>query len=310
MHLEFAPLSPKITGNGSRGDQDDTKHSFVRSLALYTGRYSDAKVWRIFARPIVMFFYPAVLWGFLIYGTTLTWIVVFSVVNGVLFLAPPYNFTVGQAGLTSLSPFVLCIIGEAISGPLNDWICVKMAKANKGIYEPEFRLVTMVIAVILGTVGFYGFGATVHYQTHWAGPVLTYGLANMSLAFASTCVFGYVLVSTLRTVGMRCIVRADTYTGFIPQACGRSFRGDKYSKHIDFRPGKHCPQRRNTLDSLVQSGRGSPLTISQIDLLCQRLAGPRRPLSSLQCSRLLLPGSLRADCSIVDLRETHTFLDR
>ena len=36
---------------------------------------------------------------------------------------------------------------------------------------------------------------TIHYQTHWAGPVLTFGLANMSLAFASTCVFGYVIDS-------------------------------------------------------------------------------------------------------------------
>ena len=142
-----------------------------------------------------MFFYPCVLWGFLIYGTTLTWIVVFSVVNGLLFTAPPYNFSVGQTGLTSLSPFILCIIGEAIAGPLNDYLCVKLAHRNHGVYEPEFRLVLMFVVVILGVVGFYGFGATVHYQTHWFGPVATYGLANMSLAFASTCVFGYVLVS-------------------------------------------------------------------------------------------------------------------
>lgn len=53
----------------------------------------------------------------------------------------------------------------------------------------------MLVVVILGVTGFYGFGATVHYETHWAGPVLTFGFANMALAFASTCVFGYVLVS-------------------------------------------------------------------------------------------------------------------
>jgi hypothetical protein len=65
---------------------------------------------------------------------------VFSVVNGVLFTSPPYNFTVGETGLISLSPFILCIIGEGISGPLNDYICVKLARRNHGIYEPEFRL--------------------------------------------------------------------------------------------------------------------------------------------------------------------------
>jgi hypothetical protein len=52
----------------------------------------------------------------------------------------------------------------------------------------------MVVVTILGTVGFFGFGASIGAQTHWSGPVLTYGFANMALAFASTCVFGYVLV--------------------------------------------------------------------------------------------------------------------
>ncbi|KAK5164567.1 uncharacterized protein LTR77_009773 [Saxophila tyrrhenica] len=196
MHVEHKELPRKVTGNGSNPEAaSEPKMSYVKSLSLFTGRYTNGSAWKIFARPFVMFFYPSVFWGFLIYGTTLTWIVVFSVVNGVLFTQPPYNFTVGEAGLTSLSPFILCIIGEAVSGPLNDWICVNLAKRNHGVYEPEFRLVLMVVVVILGVVGFYGFGATVDAQTHWFGPVATYGLANMSLAFASTCVFGYILDS-------------------------------------------------------------------------------------------------------------------
>ncbi|KIW20685.1 hypothetical protein PV08_01262 [Exophiala spinifera] len=173
----------------------EPKMSYWRSLRVFTGRYSYAPLFKVFTRPVVLFFYPAVFWGFLVYGTTLTWIVVFSVVNGVIFVAPPYNFSVSQTGLISLSPFILTLLGEVISGPLNDWICVYLTRKNKGIYEPEFRLVLMVVVAILGTVGFFGFGATVHYQTHWTGPVLTFGLANMSLAFASTCVFGYVIDS-------------------------------------------------------------------------------------------------------------------
>lgn len=173
----------------------EPRMSYLKGLRVYTGRYSYAPIWKIYTRPVILFFYPAVLWGFLIYGTTLTWIVVFSVVNGVIFVSPPYNFTVSQTGLISLSPFILTIIGEMISGPLNDWICLYLTKKNKGIYEPEFRLVLIIVVIILGTVGFFGFGATVHYQTHWSGPVLTFGLANMALAFGSTCVFGYVIDS-------------------------------------------------------------------------------------------------------------------
>ncbi|KAL0258110.1 hypothetical protein SLS55_007282 [Diplodia seriata] len=175
---------------------DEAKLSYWQTMRPWTGhKYSKAPMWKIMARPFVMFFYPAVLWGFLIYGTTLTWIVVFSVVNGVIFVEPPYNFTVAQTGLTGLSPFILTIIAEVISGPLNDWVCIKLTKRNHGVYEPEFRLVLMIVTVILGTVGFFGFGLTVHNVTHWMGPVVTYGLANAALAFAAVSVFGYVIDS-------------------------------------------------------------------------------------------------------------------
>ena len=94
----------------------EPRTSYLRTLRPFTGQYSSAPKLKIFARPFLLFFYPAVFWGFLIYGTTLTWIVVFSVVNGVIFVEPPYSFSVSQTGFISLSPFILTIIGEVISG--------------------------------------------------------------------------------------------------------------------------------------------------------------------------------------------------
>ena len=183
--------STSPTAPGSRPNVSNYhKMSYIQSLKVFTGRYTDAPFWKIFMRPLVIFWYPAVLWGFLIYGTTLTWIVVFSVVNAEIFTLPPYNFSVSETGLISLSPFILTIIGEIVSGPLNDWICLHLTKRNHGIYEPEFRLVLIIPTILLGVAGFFGFGATVHYRMHWSGPVLTFGLANMALAFGSGCVFG------------------------------------------------------------------------------------------------------------------------
>jgi len=173
----------------------EKKHTYWQELRVFTGRYSYAPVWKIMLRPVVLLFYPAVMWGFLIYGTTITWIVVFSVVNARTFGGPPYNMTVSEIGLISLSPFILTILAEVIAGPLNDWICITLTKKNKGVYEPEFRLPSMIIALIFGICGFYGFGLTVHYQTHWSGPVLCFGFANVSLVFCATCVFGYVVDS-------------------------------------------------------------------------------------------------------------------
>ncbi|KAH6637254.1 major facilitator superfamily domain-containing protein [Chaetomium tenue] len=192
---EVSGVSEKEGSTGSESTMIPKKQTYLQSLRVYSGRYSRAPGWKPFARPVVMLFYPAVMWGFLVYGTVITWIVVFSVVNAAIFNVAPYNFSVSQTGLISLSPFIMTIIGEVVSGPLNDWICVHLTKKNKGIYEPEFRLPLMAVALILGIVGFYGFGATVHYQTHWTGPVLCFGFANMSLVFAATCVFGYIVDS-------------------------------------------------------------------------------------------------------------------
>lgn len=168
----------------------------MKTLRFSTGkRYSNAPFLKIFLRPAIVLFYPGVLWAFLIYGVTLTWIVVFSVVNANIFTREPYNFSVSQVGLISLSPFILTIVGQVISGPLNDYLCLYLARKNHGIYEPEFRLVLMIPVFFLGVAGFFGFGASVHYQTHWIGPVLTFGLANMAMAFAGGCCFGYVIDS-------------------------------------------------------------------------------------------------------------------
>lgn len=53
----------------------------------------------------------------------------------------------------------------------------------------------MAVSLILGIIGFFGFGITVQLRTHWLGPVLSYGCAYTSMVFMLTCVFGYVLDS-------------------------------------------------------------------------------------------------------------------
>ncbi|KAL4957315.1 major facilitator superfamily domain-containing protein [Aspergillus filifer] len=171
----------------------EVKDSYWRSLRVYHGRFSNAPVLKVMTRPFVLFLYPPILWAFLTWGTTITFTIAFGYVNGVIFTQPPYNMSTSQVGLTNLSPFVQSIIAEILSGPLCDGIAVRLTRRNNGTYEPEYRLALMPAGFLLGVAGFYGFGATVHYKTHWTGPVLTYGMVNAGLAFVSTCVFGYIV---------------------------------------------------------------------------------------------------------------------
>ncbi|KAI1431292.1 major facilitator superfamily domain-containing protein [Xylaria sp. CBS 124048] len=171
----------------------EPKVSYLRSLRLYNGVYTKTPLWKIFLRPMVMLWYPAVFWAFLIFGTGMSSVAVFAVVNAVIFTAPPYDFSISQTGLTTLSPFILTLVGELVAGLLNDRLCLQLAKRNHGIYEPEFRLPPMMLAAIVGAAGYFGFAAAIHYRTHWSGPVLCYGLSKMAVALSSASVFGYVV---------------------------------------------------------------------------------------------------------------------
>lgn len=73
-----------VEHNGRQGaatGATETKHTYLQSLRIFTGRYTDAPAWKILVRPVILLFYPGVMWAFLMYGTTLTWIVVFRYVT-------------------------------------------------------------------------------------------------------------------------------------------------------------------------------------------------------------------------------------
>lgn len=59
--------------------------------------------------------------------------------------------------------------------------------------EAKLRFIFVVIILLSGITGCFGFGASVNYQTHWMGPVFSLGLATMATAFAAPCVFGSVI---------------------------------------------------------------------------------------------------------------------
>lgn len=146
------------------------------------GVESDENLLAIIFRPFGMLLFPQVLYGFITYGMSTSWLVVLGGVMAQLFTAPPYNFSVSAVGLVSIAPLVASLLGF-VAGPLNDWAVKKLARWNKGIYEPEFRLSLNVLTLILGVVGFFGFGATLENRMPWAGPVVLYGIIYFAMAF-------------------------------------------------------------------------------------------------------------------------------
>lgn len=84
-------------------------------------------------------------------GTTISGIVVFSVISGAVFSAPPYNFTTSQIGLINLSPLIMCTVGYMVSGPLNDFIVIYLTRKNRGVYGQYLRYSRAVLRTTFRT---------------------------------------------------------------------------------------------------------------------------------------------------------------
>ena len=75
-----------------------------------------------------------------------------------------------------MSGFVGSLLGTFLSQWLSDYLATFLAKQNRGIDEPEFRLVIMIPYILLAVAGLVAFGASVTNQEPWAVPVVGFGV--------------------------------------------------------------------------------------------------------------------------------------
>lgn len=145
--------------------------------------------WKLFAFPIVEFAAFVVSWScssFLTLNLTQTQ----------AFAAPPYNWTSQSIGFTNFAVLVGALIGLATAGPLSDWVSAYLTRCNKGVREPEMRLVAMIPYVFIMYIG--NIITSVGYQRHWRWEVIViigYTCAGIQVAALPGIVSTYAVDS-------------------------------------------------------------------------------------------------------------------
>ncbi|KAL5356427.1 major facilitator superfamily domain-containing protein [Aspergillus floccosus] len=105
----------------------------------------------------------------------------------------PYYFASGSQGLVFISPLLGSVAGTYLAGPLADQIATWFTARNQGVREPEMRLPTCIVAAVLTFVGALIAGLTYHYQTHWAGPIVGFGVLSAGAQMGATLAISYSL---------------------------------------------------------------------------------------------------------------------
>ncbi|OCL06393.1 MFS transporter-like protein [Glonium stellatum] len=171
----------------------DDKESYRNRLALFRGRISSESYWKGVVKPLPLIAYPAVLFSTIVYGTFFTWLLTISVLSVNVYMSPPYNLNPAQVGLTNIPLLIVALIGAPLSGWLADTAAKVMARHNKGVFEPEFRLTLMLVAVPLSTAGFLGFGISVEQKQPLPWLLLFASLHALSVGFATQASLTYVI---------------------------------------------------------------------------------------------------------------------
>jgi multidrug resistance protein len=139
-------------------------------------------------RPIILFFKSPIVALIAIY---------MSLVYGMLYLffttitdvfQMQYGFSTGLAGLAYLGIGVGFFVGLVIIALTNDKTVVKLTAQNGGKYEPEMRLVMMIIFSCITPISFFWYGWTADKGVQWIVPIIgmfPFGVGMMGIFLPS-----------------------------------------------------------------------------------------------------------------------------
>lgn len=103
-----------------------------------------AQIWRHLWTPIEIFFYPIICWAAWTMAGAANAFLLLVLFESPILSNPPYNFSTAAIGFANFAPAVGTIVALMVCGPLADWIAIRSAKRNRGIFEPEMRLPALV----------------------------------------------------------------------------------------------------------------------------------------------------------------------
>ncbi|KAK5044730.1 hypothetical protein LTR84_010504 [Exophiala bonariae] len=184
----------KTIGSDSSDETYGPPKSFVQKLAVWHPTPGKGMLQRAIDS-LKYLGWPVIFYSGFSYGSYLIW---FNVLNGtasVILSAPPYNFSSSMVGLSYLSCCIGVIVGAVLTGPLSDWLTLKLSRRNGGIMEAEFRLWPFAVCLVLVPCSLILWGVGAAHGVHWFGLIFAMGMLACGSVFGVTLSVNYLIDS-------------------------------------------------------------------------------------------------------------------
>ncbi|KAJ3529659.1 hypothetical protein NM208_g9662 [Fusarium decemcellulare] len=166
---------------------------YTKKLRIFRGRVSNANFFRDMISPFQLMVYPAVLFGAIINGFATALAIGTGLLSTVLLTQPPYNLTPTFLGIVNIAPFVVGLFTAPAAGWMADAVAKSLARRNGGVFEPEFRIILMIIGAPIFIVSFIGFGESVSRGQPLPVVLAWLGVQHAGFPFVIQAALSYVL---------------------------------------------------------------------------------------------------------------------
>lgn len=168
--------------------------SFVERLALFDKKQVRSSMFipSVYRPLLILYKFPPVVIGGLVVASSLSW---FNVLSATLadVLGNTYDFSNSGISLFYLAPAIGTIIVCMVGGKLSDMLCVRLAKRNHGIREPEFRMYMGLTGIILNPLGMWLYGIGAAKGLHWSALLFGCGMVGYCINLGAIVPYAYVL---------------------------------------------------------------------------------------------------------------------
>jgi hypothetical protein len=153
---------------------------------------SSSQLFTALYQPLTLLKHPAAIWACCMWAVVFSWTIIQGAVASQIFGAPPFNMSATAVGnLIGVAPLIGSLLGTLVGGYVCDFAAVYLSRRNcdsggAGIYEPEFRLWTIILVCIVPlAVGTFGLGSAI---AEGLSPIVCgFFLACLNFAVGSGC---------------------------------------------------------------------------------------------------------------------------
>ena len=171
--------------------------TFASGLRIFVVKPDWAEFYNCLKHMVQVFFFPNVTWVTVMNGIFLVINIALGLTYGSILSTAPYNWADKYISVAQSGQLVVAFIAIPVLGYGSDFLVKWMARRNNGIHEPEFRLLTLVVPLLMGILFAVIYGQAAQYPDKYHWMAIVFPLNGYYLAFigANTAGFTYLLDS-------------------------------------------------------------------------------------------------------------------